>query len=185
MEEEIAFPRTFTFQNQEFSAPDYYEISNGGFNEVSPNENFSFLKDTVENEMSYEQLEFPFKEFTFLSDSTVEIAFETDPGNPQNVPTSYTSVANLMFLDIGLSEPLVLRKDAGFDEVEACVRGYYYSYFSTFLGTRRISSITIDPCSFESEEELTPILVIISEDNDLQVGDTIALHTAYLHYVAN
>lgn len=180
--QEITYPRNFIYQDQEFIAPVYYEISNGGFNEVAPNENFSFLKDTIEQEMQYERLEFPFKEFNFLSDSTVEVGFEFEPGNLQYVSTSYTNAATLMSLDIGLGQPLVLKRDLAFNEAKACLKGYYYSYFNTFFQERRISSSTIDLCAFELEE-VGALLETIVEDYDLEEGDTIALHKSYLRYV--
>lgn len=180
--EEIAYPRKFVYQDQEFVAPVYYEVGSGGFSEVAPNENFSFIKDTVEQLMQYEWLEFPFKEFNFLSDSTVEVGFEFEPGNLQHVSTSYTNAATLMSLDIGLAQPLVLKRDLAFNEAEACLKGYYYSYFNTFFQERRISASTIDLCAFELED-VDSLLETIVEDYGLEVGDTIALHKTYLRYV--
>lgn len=182
--EEIVFPRHFIYQNQEFNIPVYYEVIDGGFNEVAPNENFSFIQDTVQNMMDYELLELPFQAFNFLSDSIVEIGIGTGTGNIQYVPRSYTSTANLLSLDVGLGQPLVLRRDIGFDRVEACVHAYYYSYFNTYFEERRISSITIDLCTFElAVEGVVPLLETIVESYDLQEGDTIALHESYLQYL--
>jgi hypothetical protein len=176
----VIYPMKFVYNNIEFDNTLCF-IANGptSFQEIQPEGTFTSFHDTILIEITFQNINFPFDELVLLSDSKVRLRI-VNQGTPEPIDTvlNYNFLTSeflrIMFNDVG-DEYIDINYTQGEDQMTYFLLSYSYSYSEN--GMTEYSPINVENFT---DIDTNAILNKIFIENNLSIGDTVAINTSYV-----